>query len=118
MSMLPDNVTVPIQDGDKLTVQVIVGPGGKFANETTTTMIGGEEEFEYKDKDGPCRGLSKWNEDKTQIISDAYRVGDAERKYKSLRYMSVMSDDKMIIETTNKHNKTLTQNFEREKAKK
>ena len=105
------------QDGDTLTIQMLGGPGGKFADETTTTMIGGADEFENKDKDGLCKGVSRWNEDKSRILSDCYRADDKTRTYKGVRYMSVMSDDKMLIETTNKHGITLTQNYEREKAK-
>ena len=107
-------VRVNEQNGGKLKIQIIVGPGGKFANETTETVIGGSEEFGFKDKDGPQKGLCKWNEDRTRIISDTYRVEDAKRRYKSVRYMSVMNDNKMMVDTTNCHGITLTQTFERE----
>eukprot|EP01084_Bolivina_argentea_P317724 550914_1 len=94
------------QDGNKLQVRVIVGPGGKFADETTESVIGSGNEFDYKDKDGPCKGLSKWNDDKTEIISDCYRVADKTRTYKTVRSLSTLTDKKMIITTTNKHEKT------------
>eukprot|EP00486_Rosalina_sp_Unknown_P001754 CAMPEP_0201568300 /NCGR_PEP_ID=MMETSP0190_2-20130828/9294_1 /ASSEMBLY_ACC=CAM_ASM_000263 /TAXON_ID=37353 /ORGANISM="Rosalina sp." /LENGTH=220 /DNA_ID=CAMNT_0047989249 /DNA_START=40 /DNA_END=702 /DNA_ORIENTATION=+ len=100
------------QEGNKLTIQVIVGPGGKFANETSTAIIGSGEETEYKDKDGLCRATSEWNEDKTAIIGKAYRVDDKKRTYESIRQLSTTSDKKMIITTTNNLGKTLVQNFE------
>ena len=100
------------QNGNKLKIQVIVGPGGKFANETSETIIGSGQETEYKDKDGLCRATSEWNEDKTEIISHSYRVNDHKRTYKSIRQFSTTSDKKMIITTTNNIGKTLVQNFE------
>eukprot|EP01083_Nonionella_stella_P239582 838391_1 len=101
------------QNGNKIEVNVIVGPGGKFANETSQAIIGSAEETEFKDKDGLCRSVSRWNDEKTMIISDMYRVDDEKRKYKSVRALSVMTDKKMIITTTNHHGKELVQNFER-----
>jgi len=102
------------QKGDKLTIRILVGPGGKFANEETETVIGGSDEFEFKDKDGPQKGLSKWNEDRTRILSETWRVEDESRRYKSVRYFAE-NGAKMMIETTNKSGITLTQTFVREK---
>eukprot|EP00484_Ammonia_sp_Unknown_P017418 CAMPEP_0197036128 /NCGR_PEP_ID=MMETSP1384-20130603/13731_1 /TAXON_ID=29189 /ORGANISM="Ammonia sp." /LENGTH=226 /DNA_ID=CAMNT_0042466265 /DNA_START=45 /DNA_END=725 /DNA_ORIENTATION=- len=106
------------QDGDNFSVNVIVGPNGKFANETSTTVIGGDQEFEYKDKDGVLRGKTVWNEDKTQLMSESYRVDDKTRTYKEVRAFSTTSDKKMIVTTTNEKGKTLVQNFELQEAQK
>merc|ERR1711933_592998 len=100
------------QNGDTMKVQVkVIVMGKEVANETTSTVLGGSDEYEFKDKDGPQRGLSKWNEDRTKVISDTYRVEDNKRTYKAVRYMS---GDQMMLETTNCHGITLTQTFERE----
>merc|ERR1712136_523369 len=101
------------QNGDKFKMQILVGPGGKFANETKETVLGGSEEFGFKDKDGPQKGLSKWNEDRSRILTETYRTDDTTRKYKSVRYFSA-NGTKMIVETTNKDGITLTQTFVRE----
>eukprot|EP00483_Globobulimina_turgida_P007473 UN07487 len=104
-------------NGDKMSVNMIVGPGGKFANATNVCIIGSGEEVEYKDKDGRCRSVSRWNEDKTQILSEIYRPDDKKRTYKMVRALSVMSDKKMIITTTNHLGKELVQNYEKVESK-
>ena len=95
----------------KVQVQVVV-MGNTVADETTDTVLGGSEEYEFKDKDGIQRGLSKWNDDRTKVISNTYRTADTKRTYESVRYMA---GDKMMLDTTNCHGITLNQTFELEK---
>eukprot|EP00484_Ammonia_sp_Unknown_P020719 CAMPEP_0197025368 /NCGR_PEP_ID=MMETSP1384-20130603/5737_1 /TAXON_ID=29189 /ORGANISM="Ammonia sp." /LENGTH=214 /DNA_ID=CAMNT_0042453895 /DNA_START=38 /DNA_END=682 /DNA_ORIENTATION=+ len=98
------------QDGNKFVVNVIVGPDGKFANETSTTMVGSGQEFEYNDKEGAVRGTAQWSDDKKQLICRTYRPSDRSRTYKEVR--ELLTPSIMVVTTTNNKGKTLVQNFE------
>mmetsp|Transcript_30227 Transcript_30227/g.49239 ORF Transcript_30227/g.49239 Transcript_30227/m.49239 type:complete len:195 (-) Transcript_30227:45-629(-) len=100
------------QNGNRLKAQVIVGPGGQFANETSTALIDSNQEFGYKDKEGLLRAKAFWNEDKTRIVSDLYRADDKSRWYRQTHALSEMSDKIMTITTVNKHGKNLVQTWE------
>eukprot|EP01083_Nonionella_stella_P109743 320340_1 len=101
------------QKGNELTVTMIVGPGGKFANETTVHYIDSDKETGTKDKDGPMQNVTKWNKDKTQLLTDIYRTNNKEHTYKQVRALSVLSDEKMIETITNCHGKELVRNYEK-----
>eukprot|EP01083_Nonionella_stella_P241672 843739_1 len=79
------NITqIIIQNGNKMNVEIVVSVPvvGQVANEKTDSVIGDGKYIEYKDKDGPCKALDKWNDNKTEIFSDIVRVDDEKRTYK------------------------------------
>eukprot|EP01083_Nonionella_stella_P011254 31997_1 len=99
-------------EGDNFDYQILVGPGGQFANQKHTTyVLGSGKQFEYKDHSGFMTGVSYWNKDFSEIHSESYRVEDESRTYKDVRALSVLHDTKMVTTRTNKHGKVLIQNF-------
>ena len=101
------------QNGSKFKIQMIVNVMGKeVANQTNESVIGSGEEIEYKDKDGYCVGVSRWNDDKTEMLTDIVRKDDKKRTYKGVRKFADATKKKMICTTTNHLGKVLVQTYE------
>merc|ERR1712130_670080 len=100
------------QKGNKMKLHMMVSVATKVvADQTSETIIGSNEEIEYKDKDGVCVGVGKWNEDKTEILSVIYRKDDKKRTYKAVRKFASHSKKLMICTQTNHLGKKLVQTY-------
>eukprot|EP01083_Nonionella_stella_P223529 796553_1 len=102
------------QKRNELTVTIIVGPGGKFANETTVHYIdSGKQTLTKDNRNGPMQNVTKWNADKTQLLTNIYRTNNPQHTYTQVRALSVLSDDILIETITNCHGKQLVRNYQR-----